>query len=183
MTHVEYQEHIQKHPSEPLSKDNELNSFLHAHKDICSIIINLNPDAVADILEQLYCPIIRRKHRDPLAMLRSLLLMTLLKIACITDPRYYPPLDRNSEKFKEIAKRRSATERLNSVIDSYDLDHRCRYADYGLIQLTFVEIVIHARIRYEEAVKKSSEDALFNETMEKNQSFCPPTLTQSSLRK
>ena len=127
------------------------------------------------------CPVKRETHRDG----KSLYLIhadecplketccpesslaPLIYIKTETDPRYFPPLDRSSKKFKEIAKLRSATERLNSVIDSYDLDGRHRNADYGLIRLTLVNSVIHARIRHEEAVRKSSEDRLFEQTMEK----------------
>ena len=127
------------------------------------------------------CPVKRETHRDGKSLYvihaqecprkeiccPESSLAPLIYIKRETDPRYFPPLDRTSKKFKEIAKRRSATERLNSVIDSYDLDSRHRNADYGLIRLTVVNTVIHARIRYEEAVKKSSEDKLFQETMEK----------------
>ena len=84
-----------------------------------------------------------------------------------TDPRYFPPLDRTGDKFKEISHQRSATERLNSVIDSYDIDHRHRNADYVLIRLTLIDIAIHANIRNAEAEKKSSQNELFDEALEK----------------
>jgi hypothetical protein len=94
-------------------------------------------------------------------------LAPLIYIKSDTDPRYFPPLDRNSDKFTEISNQRSATERLNSVIDSYDIDCRHRNADYVLIRLTLITIAIHGVIRNAEAVKNSSQDRLFDETMEK----------------
>ena len=85
MTHAEYHEHIQKHLTESLLiKDSELNTFMEKHKDICTIMINLDLDLAEPLLESLYCPVKRKEPRDPLAMLRSLILMTLLKIGSIT---------------------------------------------------------------------------------------------------
>jgi hypothetical protein len=80
---------------------------------------------------------------------------------------HYHYLARNTDKYKTISNQRSATERLNSVIDSYNIDHRHRNADYVLIRLTLINIVIHAHIRHTEAVKKSSQDDLFEEALEK----------------
>jgi hypothetical protein len=94
-------------------------------------------------------------------------LAPLIYIKSDTDPRYFPPLARNTDKFETISNQRSATERLNSVIDSYNIDHRHRNADYVLIRLTCINIVIHAHIRHTEAVKKSSQDDLFEEALEK----------------
>ena len=94
-------------------------------------------------------------------------LAPLIYIKTDTDPRYFPPLARNTDKFKNISNQRSATERLNSVIDSYNIDHRHRNTDYVLIRLTLINIAIHAHIRHVEAVKKSSLDELFDEAMEK----------------
>ncbi len=67
------------------------------------------------------------------------------------DPRLFPPVPRTSRLFKEIYKQRSASERINSVIDSYNLDNTCRNAHYGLIRLTLANIAHHASIRYAEA--------------------------------
>ena len=82
-----------------------------------------------------------------------------------TDPRLFPPLSRDSKKFKDLMKERTASERVNSVIDSYHLDNACRNAVYGLIRLTFINIAIHARIRYEELLKNSSKEELFVKAM------------------
>ena len=97
-------------------------------------------------------------------------LAPLVYIKSDTDPRLYPPLPRDSEKFKEIMKQRSATERCNYFNDSYHLDKACRNADYGLIRLTLANIAEHALIWYLEAVKKTSEDKLFAQTL---QNICP----------
>ena len=67
------------------------------------------------------------------------------------DPRLFPPVPRTSRLFKEIYKQRSASERINSVIDSYNLDNTCRNAQYGLIRLTLANIAHHASVRYAEA--------------------------------
>lgn len=84
MTHVEYLDHVKKHLNGSLIYDNSINLYLQAHKDICNIILNLNLDNAFPILKPTYCPVERKKPRDPLNMLRSLILMTLLKIASIT---------------------------------------------------------------------------------------------------
>ena len=67
------------------------------------------------------------------------------------DPRLFPPVPRTSRLFKEIYKQRSASERINFVIDSYNLDNTCRNAHYGLIRLTLANIAHHASVRYAEA--------------------------------
>lgn len=77
------------------------------------------------------------------------------------DPRLYPPVPRESKKFKELMNHRTSTERCNFLNDTYHLDRSSRNADYGLIRLTLVNIVEHAVIRYLEAIKKSSPDELF----------------------
>ncbi len=73
-----------------------------------------------------------------------------------TDPRLYPPLPRKSKKFKEIAKKRSASERMNSVLDFYNIENTCRNADYGLIRITLAFIAHHASVRYREESKSPS---------------------------
>ncbi len=89
----------------------------------------------------------------------------LVYIKSDTDPRLYPPILRDSKRFKEIMKQRTATERCNYLNDTYHLDRSCRNADYGLIRLNLVNIIEHAVIRYLEAVKRSSESELFNQTL------------------
>jgi hypothetical protein len=82
------------------------------------------------------------------------------------DPRLYPPIQRESKKFKELMKQRTATERCNYLNDTYHLDRSCRNADYGLLRLNLVNIIEHAVIRYLETVKRSSsETEAFNKTL------------------
>ncbi len=84
-----------------------------------------------------------------------------------TDPRLFPPLSRESEKYKELMNHRTSTERINSLIDAYNLEGAHRNADYGLIRLTLVNITAHAVIRQMEQTEKSSLQHLFEETIRK----------------
>jgi hypothetical protein len=89
----------------------------------------------------------------------------LVYIKSDTDPRLYPPVLRESKKFKELMNHRTSTERCNYLNDTYQLDKSSRNADYGLVRLNLANIVEHAVIRYREAVKRSSEAELFNQTL------------------
>jgi hypothetical protein len=89
----------------------------------------------------------------------------LVYIKSDTDPRLYPPIPRDSKKFKQLMNQRTSTERCNYLNDTYQLDKSSRNADYGLIRLNLVNIIEHAVIRYLEAVKRSSEAELFNQTL------------------
>jgi hypothetical protein len=84
-----------------------------------------------------------------------------------TDPRLFPPLSRDSEKYKELMNHRTSTERINSLIDAYNLEGTHRNADYGLIRLTLVNISAHAVIRQMEQTEKTSLQHLFEETIRK----------------
>lgn len=81
--------------------------------------------------------------------------------------RLFPPIPKNTERFKSIMNMRSASERCNSVIDSFHLDSSSRSAAYGLIRLTLVNICQHALAQHEERLKGTCEKKLFNETLEK----------------
>lgn len=94
-------------------------------------------------------------------------LAPLVYIKSEIDPRLYPPIPRDSERFKELYKERTATERGNSLIDTYHLDRSSRNADYGLIRLTLVNIVEHALIRYRDALKSTSADKLLARTLDR----------------
>jgi hypothetical protein len=125
------------------------------------------------------CPVKRNTHRDGKSVYithteecprhqdcrPSSSLGPFVYIKSDTDPRLYPPLARNSQKFKEIMNQRTSTERCNYLNDTYHLDRACRNADYGLIRLTLVNIAEHALIRYLEAVKKLSEEKLFTQIL------------------
>ena len=63
------------------------------------------------------------------------------------DLRLFPPIPRESRRFKDLYAHRSGTERENASADSYHLDRRHRNAAFVLIRLTFVNIVKHARLR------------------------------------
>jgi hypothetical protein len=63
------------------------------------------------------------------------------------DLRLFPPIPRESKRFKELFAHRSGTERQNAVADSYQVDHRHRNAAYTLMRLTLVNICKHARVR------------------------------------
>jgi len=94
-------------------------------------------------------------------------LAPLVYIKSDADPRLYPPIPRDSGRFKEIYKERSATERCNAINDTYKLDHSCRNASYGLIRLTLANIVEHAVVRHLEAVKRSTMGNLLAQTINK----------------
>ncbi len=84
MNHEEYFNHVKKYLNASL-KDNEFLKNVQQDKETFNIMVNLNLDAARDILTPLYCPIIRAQPRDPLSMLRSLILMTLKKEPSITE--------------------------------------------------------------------------------------------------
>ncbi|MCP4489842.1 MAG: hypothetical protein GY820_21365 [Gammaproteobacteria bacterium] len=84
-----------------------------------------------------------------------------------TDPRLFPPIPRNSRKFKDIMNQRSGSERVNSVVDSYNIDGAHRNADYGLIRLYLANIVHHAVIRRIEALKTASPEELLRKVLQK----------------
>jgi hypothetical protein len=76
------------------------------------------------------------------------------------DLRLFPPIPRDSKRFKELYAHRSGTERQNSVADSYNVDGRHRNAADTLIRLTFVNICKHARIRQKEGGKTTPQARL-----------------------
>jgi hypothetical protein len=78
------------------------------------------------------------------------------------DLRLFPPIPRDSKRFKTLYAQRSASERQNSVADSYRVDRCHRNSAYTLIRLAFVNICKHARIREAERTKKLSNQAQFH---------------------
>jgi len=89
----------------------------------------------------------------------------IVNIKSDIDPRLYPPIPRDSKRFKELMNERSSTERCNYLNDTYRLDRSCRNADYGLIRLTIANIVAHAVVRYLEASRSSSKEKLRDRTL------------------
>jgi hypothetical protein len=79
MTHLEYHKHLKKwfqYYSE--KQDDTFFQYLEAHQKEASVIADLNLDAVIPILDSTYCPTPYSQHRNPICMLRALLLMLLL---------------------------------------------------------------------------------------------------------
>jgi hypothetical protein len=80
-----------------------------------------------------------------------------LYIKSEADLRLFPPIPRDSKRFKALYAQRSGTERHNATADSYNLDRRHRNAASTLIRLTFVNICKHARIREAERTAKGED--------------------------
>jgi hypothetical protein len=66
------------------------------------------------------------------------------------DPRMFPRIPRNSERYRKIRNQRSASERVNFINDAFRLERCCRNADYGLVRIYFGNIAHHALVRYAE---------------------------------
>jgi len=125
------------------------------------------------------CPAKRHTHRDGKSLyvihldecprrqdcMPESSLGPIVYISSTTDPRLYPPIPRDSKRFKEIMNLRTSTERCNSLNDTYHLDGSCRNADYGLIRLTLANIVEHAVVNYLEKSKKTSTAELLDQTL------------------
>jgi len=62
---------------------------------------------------------------------------------------------------------RSATERCNALIDSFQLDRASRSAEYGLIRLTLVNICQHAMAQHDERLKEIPQHQLLDQTLHK----------------
>lgn len=77
-----------------------------------------------------------------------------VRIRTDTDPRLFPPLPRDSKKFKEIMKQRSGSERCNALNDRYVSDRVHRSAERNFFRLILANIIIHAAIRHTGAAKK-----------------------------
>lgn len=127
------------------------------------------------------CPAKRHTHRNGLSLYVMHLdecpngkdcspespLGPLVYIKSGTDPRLYPPIPRDSKRFREIMNLRSSTERCNYLNDTYKLDHICRNAAYGLIRLVLANIAEHAVVRYLEAAMNVPNKELLSQTLEK----------------
>jgi hypothetical protein len=97
-----------------------------------------------------------------------------LYIKSEADLRLFPPIPRDSKRFKELYAHRSGTERQNSVADSYQVDDRHRNATFTLIRLTFVNICKHARIRQKEGGKTTPQAHLHESLRQLNLSSLLP---------
>jgi len=86
-------------------------------------------------------------------------------ISSEADLRLFPPLPRDSARFKALYNERTSTERGNAVEDRYHVDRSCRNAAFALIRLTFVNIAKHARVRWLERGRTQSAQAILTETL------------------
>ena len=89
-----------------------------------------------------------------------------LYITSEADRRLFPPIPRDTPRFKDLYHERSSVERSHSVEDSYKLDRAHRHATFGLIRLCFVNICKHANVRWLEATKRRTGTQVFQETLE-----------------
>lgn len=149
--------------------------------DAALMLLNLNLDPLAELLDSLYSDNSRGRPRyDPTAMLRGLLLMTMLHpflqpiaecsaisnmgpivyIRSDQDPRFYPPIPRDSARFKQIMNPRSGCERSNSTKKTvhHPGDRPCRSATHYLFRLHLVSIVEHAKAWVAEDRKLVGDD-------------------------
>jgi hypothetical protein len=83
MLHSDYIQHLEKHFDAKLN-DDEFCKMRRAYEKTIGIMVNLNLDATLAILKKLFAPVVCNKPRDPVCMLRSLILMTVLKVTGIT---------------------------------------------------------------------------------------------------
>ncbi len=83
------------------------------------------------------------------------------------DPRMYPPIPRDSKRFKNIMNQRSASERINFINDNFNLERSCTNADYGLVRIFIANIAHHAKTRYKEKKDKYRESGPLSEILKK----------------
>jgi hypothetical protein len=83
MTHSEYTEYLGRCLSEHAG-DGEFEKSLEDYRRELIIMANLNLDPVIPLLGELYSPSKRRTPKDPVCMLRSLILMTLRRESSVT---------------------------------------------------------------------------------------------------
>lgn len=84
MLHKDYIEHVASFLMDSHANP-EMRKLLDVHAKEFLIIMDLDLDPAREILDRLYCPVKRALPRDPTEMLRSLILMTLMKEKGITD--------------------------------------------------------------------------------------------------
>ena len=82
MFHSEYLGHLDRHFG-ARSEDGMFKDMLEQKEKIVGTMRLLDLDRTAETLSNLYSPAPRNKPRDPLSMLRSLILMTLLRFTGI----------------------------------------------------------------------------------------------------
>jgi len=98
------------------------------------------------------------------------------------NPRLFPPVPRDSQRYQDIMNLRSGSERVNAVIDAYNIEGASRNADRGLVRIFFANIVQHAVIRYNEASKSDNDSGnpLLKRCSRRSAVFSPaPTVNES----
>ena len=100
------------------------------HEDACPLKQNCEPDS----------------SLGPFAYIRS-----------AENPRLFPPVPRDSQRYQDIMNLRSGSERVNAVIDAYNIEGASRNADRSLVRIFFANIVQHAVIRYTESSKSDTD--------------------------
>ena len=77
-----------------------------------------------------------------------------------SDPRFYPPIPRDSAEFKRLLALRSGCERSNAVKKvTHKLNRRvCRSASLLLMRLTLISVIEHGKAWLSEARKAWGND-------------------------
>jgi hypothetical protein len=84
------------------------------------------------------------------------------------NPRLFPPIPRDSSRFKLLFNQRSATERKNHTKKNfYKLSRACRASDHLQIRLTLVDILDHVRLWDRLEQQTLSPDELLRACLEK----------------
>jgi hypothetical protein len=84
MTYEKYCENLDAY-FELWAEDEDFRRLSEIFQKETEIISEINPDPAIPLLESLYCPKNYSEPRDPVCMLRSMLLMTLMKENGITE--------------------------------------------------------------------------------------------------
>ncbi len=120
------------------------------------------------------CPVKRPTHEEGKTIWKSYVDECPLKVLCQPeskmgpivyvrsdqDPRYYPPIPRDSARFKEIMNLRSGCERSNAMKKTVHQlgDRPCRSATHFLFRLYLVSIVEHTKAWVAEDRKLVGDD-------------------------
>jgi hypothetical protein len=84
VSHRQYIDHVSVFVADSLNNP-LFSKLLDIHAREFLILMDLDLDPASQTVHKLYCPVKRAPYRDPLAMLRSLILMTLRKVRSITQ--------------------------------------------------------------------------------------------------
>jgi hypothetical protein len=92
----------------------------------------------------------------------------IVYISSKDNPRLYPQITRDSDRYKEFFNDRTGTERSNSFKKvTYPLDRaRCKSRAHRLIRLFLISIIEHRKVLTRTQTKDFSKDMIFNKAME-----------------